>query len=149
MGRTTSVSLQPYCLVLFLAAEWHADMLCIGHEPTATLFASHSCRMPAFLLTSRLVFQHVLCILLRNPVARFVGKITWIRDRLKRNSLFGAQDGMDLPDGLLSVLYKAQTHKHTQSKSYETINQSAPFSPCTVSSVILSVICWNNSKNAF
>ena len=59
------------------------------------------------------LFQCVICILLRNPVARFVGKIAWTRDRLKRNSLFGAEDGMDLPHCLLSVLQKTQTHTHT------------------------------------
>lgn len=75
-------------------------MLCIGHELTGTWLDAHSCRMPANLEACFIV----TCILLRNPVARFAGKITWTRDRLKRNSLFGAEEGMDLPYWLLSVL---------------------------------------------
>jgi hypothetical protein len=85
---------------MFLAAERRADMLyntvysisdmC---RPTATFVVSHSCRKDAFLWGWRLVFQRVICVLLRNPVARFVEKITWTRNRLKRNSMFGAEDG--------------------------------------------------------
>jgi hypothetical protein len=62
------------------------------------------------------LFQCVICILLRNPVARFAGKIAWTRDRLKINSLFGAEDGMDLPYCLLSVLQTTQTHNSHKSK---------------------------------
>jgi hypothetical protein len=65
------------------------------------------------------LFQCVTCVLLRNPVARFVGKIIWTGDRLKRNSLFGAEDGLDLPDGLLSVLHKTQTHTQTHTHTHK------------------------------
>jgi hypothetical protein len=44
--------------------------------------------------------------------------------------MFGAEDGMNLPERLLSALSKThkRAHTHTQSKTYETINQSAPSS---------------------
>jgi hypothetical protein len=108
--------------------EWDDKCLIIS-----LLFGSVSCRREARRYASRLLrclphtaaecrpagrpssehqglFQCIICILLRNPVARFVRRITWTRDRLKRNSLFGAEDGMDLPYWLLSVLYKTHTH---------------------------------------
>jgi len=89
-------------------------------------------------------------------VARFVGKITWTRDRLKRNRLFGAEDRMDLPYWPAFCLIQetnthARTHTqtHAQIITYEKINQSAPFSACTVSSVMLSVEGWSNCKTHF